>query len=101
MPYVLDLSGDYLDPIFRARAKQEFTAFIKRFENYGSLLMWNFDDEPLDNMIVRLRTPPEQVAAFSDFLLELAEHATARTAIIVPVGSKNRETGIWIYFKHH
>ncbi len=75
MPYVLDLSGDYLDAGYKDQVKQEFTAFIQRFENHPSLLMWNFDDEPLHNMIERLQRPADQAQAFSDFLLELAEHA--------------------------
>ncbi len=75
MPYVLDLSGDYLDAAYKDQVKQEFTAFIRRFENHPSLLMWNYDDEPLHNMIERLQRPADQAQAFSDFLLVLAEHA--------------------------
>ncbi len=75
MPFVLDLQGDYLDPSYRAAAQREFDGFIRRFENYTSLLMWNFDDEPVHNMTERLQRPPDQVQAFSDFLFELAKYA--------------------------
>ncbi len=75
MPFVLDLQGDYLDPNYRAAVTKEFGAFIRRFENYTSLLMWNFDDEPVHNMTERLQRPPDQVQAFSDFLFELARYA--------------------------
>ncbi|MGE5265319.1 MAG: hypothetical protein ACM3S0_18225, partial [Acidobacteriota bacterium] len=75
MPYVLDLNGDYLDPKYREQVKTEFTAFIRRYENYASLVMWNFDDEPVHNMQERFQRPPEQVQAFADLLFELSEHA--------------------------
>jgi hypothetical protein len=74
MPFVPDLNGNYLDAGYRDQVKQEFAAFIKRYENYPALLMWNFDDEPLHNMAERLQRPADQVQAFSDFLFELAEY---------------------------
>ncbi len=75
MPYVLDLNGDYMDVQYREQVKAEFTAFIRRYENYSSLLMWNFDDEPVHNMQERFQRPPEQVQAFADLLFELSAHA--------------------------
>jgi hypothetical protein len=75
MPYVLDLNGDYLDPKYREQVKTEFTAFIRRYENYASLVMWNFDDEPVHNMQERFQRPAEQVQAFADLLFELSEQA--------------------------
>ena len=75
MPFLPNLNGDYTDPAYREQVKQELGAYVKRFENYPALLMWNFDDEPIHNMLERLQRPPEQVQVFSDFLFELAEYA--------------------------
>ena len=75
MPFLPDLNGDYTDPAYREQVKQEMGVYVKRFENYPALLMWNFDDEPIHNMLERLRRPMAQVQAFSDFQFELAEYA--------------------------
>lgn len=67
MPYYLDPMGDYNDPEYRERVRQDVAAWVARFRGYPALRIWG-----LGNEVIHL-LGDEDAKTFAEFYVELAD----------------------------
>ncbi|GIW08556.1 MAG: hypothetical protein KatS3mg060_3361 [Dehalococcoidia bacterium] len=71
LPFELPIDADYRDDAVRAALLQRVKAWVERYQKHPALRMWGLGNEVLHDLT---RRDAEQFAAFSQFLVEAADH---------------------------